>query len=180
MRRHSPAPVLILCALIGLTVGAAVLGFLQAPSSADLAVHNAVGETLAASGFTAVSTSTQTTSRTTIVYTAPSKVFLSASAPGSATRSVVLSGPAAVRVLNPISSIANVNGFTKTNGVYHAPLNNPTFAREGAFENIVVTIANGHLHTVVEAITINSAQGRGTLSGTLRFLQVGGSTLPRS
>jgi hypothetical protein len=172
-------PVLILCALIGLTVGAAVLGFLQAPSSADLAVHNAVGETVA-TNFSAVSSSSQTKNVTTIVFTPPSRVKLAA-APALGkppTRTVVVQGAEGTRELGPITSIGTITGFTKVNGVYKAPVTNPTLSAEGASEQVSITLANGYLNRVTERLTIESTTAQGALSGTLKFLEVGGIKQP--
>jgi len=167
----------LLCALVGLTIGAAVLGFAQAPSSADLAAHNAVGETMAASGFTALSSTSQTKATTTLAFTAPARVVLSG-ASGGVHRRLVLNGQKALRVLNPISSLTTVNGFTVDNGVYKAALPNPTLTQENASEQVLLTISNGYLNTLIEQVTLNNAGDEGTISGTLKFLEVAGTPVP--
>jgi hypothetical protein len=177
VRRHFGLPWIILCALGGLALGGVALGLLQAPASADLAVHNAVGETLAAPTFVAVSSSSQTRAVTRLDFRAPAHLVLTSSAT-TGPKKLVLNGTAATRVLQPISALSTVNGFTNQRGLYTAPLVNPALTREGASAGVALTVKNGYLTSVLEKITINSSQGNGTLTGSVRFLRIGNWTLP--
>jgi hypothetical protein len=56
MATRSVVPLLVLAIVGVLTVGAVVLGLEQAPATADLLVHNAAGELIAAPSFTAQET----------------------------------------------------------------------------------------------------------------------------
>jgi hypothetical protein len=188
MRRDSGLPWIILCLLIGLTVGMAVLGFTEAPAPADLAVHNGAGETVTASSFTAIYSSNSPAETIRIEVRPPDQVteaLLRGGPTGTPVRSVTVKGSSSVKkVLNPFSQLLKIAGFSERGSSYVAtkPASTLVPADEASdFSGSIhytATVSNGYLVDLVERYLVITPVGR--QSGTYRYqiTRIGGWNVP--
>lgn len=120
MQRPSTLPVIALGVLALSVAGAAALGVAQAPSGADLAVHNGAGQTLAAARMAGYYTGTNLGGDTVhFRFTSPDRVTASLSGPTKASTSrQTLTGTAARKLLEPVRELLSVGGFTGAGPTY--------------------------------------------------------------
>jgi hypothetical protein len=187
MRRDSGIPFLIVCVLIGLSAGAAVLGFRQAPSGNDVTVHNAAGELLAASSFTAL----YTTERGQVVlkYKPPdtaTEVLVRGSA-GKHRGSVQLTGSKAKATISPLLNLSKVTGFKSArSSTYTGSISITTLipaAEQGLVhgtEHYAVTVAGGFVVTLGVRYTATTPIGRESGGGIYQFILVNGAKAPKA
>ncbi len=189
MRRESGIPFLIVCVLIGLTAGAAVLGFRQAPPANDLVVHNAAGELLLSTKLTAVYTGQPGAEVVLIRYTAPDKVtetLLQGGPTGKPPETKSATGSAYVRdALNPLFSLGNVQNYSKVSPSVYAgaiPVATLVPANEAhevsGSEHYVVTVAGGYVVKLVDHYAVSTPAGNESGGGTYRFLAINGAKAP--
>jgi len=176
MRRDTGSPWLALVVLGALAVGAAILGLSQAPSSADLAARNAVGETLLAPNFTAVQTSTASPIVVRVSYKAPDTLRVVESYRNQH-RATTLTGPAVQAQLATVARLEK-STFTKHGSVYvtEETAQGATGARAAVL--IVLTLDSGKMVRVDQHVTVTSAGATQTSSALLRFLKIGDWTVP--
>jgi hypothetical protein len=177
-----------LCLLIGLAVGAAVLGLRQAPPAADLALHNAAGETLAAPSLKAVYTSASKSEVVGVQFQAPSQAtetLLRGGPAGAPDEVAHISGARALESLSPISALLKVSGFVS---------NGPTFVGSEPISSLItaaearqvsgsirytVTVKSGYVVKVVEREVVTTPEGSESGGGTYQLLRIGNWPVPK-
>lgn len=182
-------PWLLLGLLSVLAVGALVLGLVEAPAAADLAVHNATGETLSASSFSAdisalagpagAPAAARFLGR--IDYTAPDTVRVSHIA-GRTTgpAAITLTGPRARNYLGPLTALRRFSDFRRVGATFTASLPVARFvppleARlvHGTYR-VAITVGGNRVTAVTEQVLLITPSG--TTRQTVRyvFLEIGG------
>jgi len=180
-------PILVLCLLIGLAAGAAVLGLRQAPPAADLALHNAAGETLAASTLSAVYTSASGSEVVGVQYRAPDRAtetLVKGGPAGVPLRVAHITGAKAVDALSPVSQLLKVHGFTSHGPTFVgsepiASLITATEARQVSGSiRYTVTVDGGYVVKVVEHEVVTTPGGSESGGGTYRIGRINGQRVP--
>jgi len=175
MRRDTGLPWLLLVVLGALAVGAAILGLSQAPSSADLAARNAVGETLLAPNFTAVQTSTASPIVVRVSYSAPDTLRVVESYQNQH-RATTITGPSVQAQLATLARLEHET-FTKHGSVYVTEESARSSTGAKAAEVILLTVDGGKMVRVDQHVTVTSAGATQNSSALLRFLKIGDWTV---
>ncbi len=187
MRRDSGIPFLIVCLLIGLSVGAAVLGFRQAPSGNDVTVHNAAGELLASSSFTALYTTER--GQVLLQYKPPDTAteVLVRGPKGSHRGAVHLTGSTAKSTISPLLNLSKVTGFeSHSSSTYTGAVSIATLvpaAEQGLVhgtERYAVTVAGGYVVTLGVRYTATTPVGRQSGGGIYQFIGINGAKAPKA
>jgi len=146
MRRFPLA--LALLALLGLLAGgAAVLGAVEAPTGADVAVHNAATATLGASPLRGQYTSSSLGGDVvSFEFSAPSHLTEVAKTPDGTVRARrTVEGGTALAALEPIRDLLSVTGFTGPGPAYVSTMPLSDLLPAGEHENV-----NGHFRVSVQ------------------------------
>lgn len=176
-------PFLILGVLSLLAVGGLVLGLALAPAAADLAVHNATGETLAADSFTADLTASQSTLASPaslhfsgrLEYSKPDTVRIVRLGPaGGGPSSVTFTGPRAANYLSALTDLRRFSAFHQRGATYTASLPVSRFvpaveARlvHGSYR-VAVTVGGNQVTALAEQVVLVTPSG--TTRETLRYV----------
>ena len=167
-------PHLILALLTVGAIGAAVLGLVLAPKTADLTVHNGAGETVLAPSVTALFSSDSPAERVRVVFTSPDRVTEILLGPnGKAVKSVSAQGNEALRALQPFQQIQKVTGWKASGSRFVAstPASSLVPAAEAPEVRGTITysaaVSNGYLVDVLERYQV--ATPAGTEKGTDRY-----------
>jgi hypothetical protein len=176
MQRDTGLPWLFLVVLGALAVSAAILGLNQAPSSADLAARNAVGETLLAPSFTAVQTSTASPIVVRVSYSAPDTLRVLETYQNQH-RATTVTGQGVQAQLATLARLEH-DSFTKHGSVYvtEESAQSPTGAK--AVELVLLTVDSGKMVRVDQHVTVTSSGSTQNSSALLRFLKIGDWTVP--
>ncbi|MHB8219712.1 MAG: hypothetical protein ACYDHU_05235 [Acidimicrobiales bacterium] len=187
MRRSSGVPILVLCLLIGLSAGAAVLGLRQAPPAADLALHNAAGETLAAASLSAVYKSASGSEVVGVKYRAPDLVtetLVKGGPLGAPPEVAHITGAKALGALSPVSQLLKINGFSSRGSTYvgSEPISSLITAAEARLVSgsirYTVTVDGGYVIKVVEHEVVTTPGGSQSGGGTYRIGRIGNQRVP--
>lgn len=163
--RRFPLAFLLLGLLSVLAAGAAVLGAFQAPTGADLTVHNGAGQTLAANRVAGhYTTSELGTDVIWFVYLAPGKANeVARDAQGTVKARRTVTGSEAVGVLQPIRQLLSITNFTQHGQVYVSTRSVATLVPSsqrslvsGSYRT-TVEVANGFVVDVSLAISATEA-----------------------
>jgi len=165
----------VLAVVFGLAVAAAILGLSQSPPSADLAAHNAVGETLLAPNFTAVQTSTASPVVVRVIYTAPDTLRVIESYHNQR-RAATITGSSVQGQLKTLADLQN-QSFTKHGSVYVTEMRAQTSTGTRAAELVLLTVDNGYMVRVQQHVSVTSVAGTQNTSALLRFLKIGDWTV---
>jgi hypothetical protein len=188
MRKSAELPLAIVSLLTVLAIGAAILGLSQAPSTADLTVHNGTGETLQNPDLTAIFRSNSPAETVRVVVRASDRVsetLLEGGPGGAPLRTVSRTGSKAVtEALQPLSALLKISGFAPRGSSYVATqqastLVSPAEASEVSGSiNYIATVRDGYLVALVERYRVTVPGG--TESGTdyFRITDIGGRAAP--
>ncbi|MHB1584443.1 MAG: hypothetical protein ACYCU7_00965 [Acidimicrobiales bacterium] len=176
-------PFLLLGALSLLAAGGLVLGLVEAPAAAELAVHNATGETLAAGSFTADLTASQSTLASPaslhfsgrLEYSKPDTVRIVRLGPAVAgPSSVTFTGARAAGYLSALTDLGRFSHFRQHGPTYTASLPVSRFvpaveARlvHGSYQ-VAVTIGGNRVTALAERVVLITPTG--TTRETLRYV----------
>lgn len=174
-------PLLLLAILSVLALGAAATAVVQSPRAADLTIHNAAGELVAASEFqvTIVTQSTAPGSQKsppvteTALYRSPAHVTVSLSSAGKRGANQVLTPAQAAAFLSSITTVTARNGWTSSGEHFanHEPVTSLVPAKDTSLVsgavNLDAIVRGGYLVQLVENIDVtflgNHQQSRVTL-----------------
>ncbi|MHB8317680.1 MAG: hypothetical protein ACYDEP_00400 [Acidimicrobiales bacterium] len=187
MDRRSGIPLSLLGLLVLLAIGASALALSEAPRSADLAVHNAVGETLSASSFRAVTSTHATTNGQSyaqgerISYNSPSKVVVSVSTSTSPHGvRIVLTHAQESTFFSHFRQLSTTKGWV-SHGRYFTivqPASSlvPQSAAKLVSGSVVtdVYVTDGYLTSVVQHIDATEGGQTSVQIGRFDFLEIGG------
>ena len=169
-------PWLVLSVLVTLAVAAAILGLSQAPGSADLAAHNAVGETLLAPNFTAVQTSSASPIVVRVAYRAPDTLRV-VETYRNQHRATTVTGPAVATQLKSLSDLEQ-RSFTKRGSLYVTEMTGSSSTGTRAAELIFLTVDNGYMVRLHQQVVLTSVAGTQSSNALLRFAKIGDWTVP--
>jgi hypothetical protein len=117
--RRFPLAFLLVGLMSVLAAGGAVLGVFQAPTGADLSVHNAAGETLEATRIVgSYTTSREPDTTISFVFTAPNHVLIKALAHTGKVEARENVTTQASGVLSPLRHLLSINAFS-VHGSYY-------------------------------------------------------------
>lgn len=186
MQSDARLPLLVLGLLTILAAGAVVLGLLQAPPTADLTVHNALGETTQASSLVYYVTATTAPGEVArIAYrsspaTATETLF-TGGAHGRAVRRKTVTGPLARRdALQSLTKIESVTGFSPVGPAFVATQSASTLVSPAERHEVsgslgyTATVRGGYLVGLVARFHIVTPDGTQTGTDRLRVTNVGG------
>jgi hypothetical protein len=182
-------PFMILGTLSLLAAGGLVLGLVEAPAAAELAVHNATGETLAAGSFTADLTESLNTVASPaslhfsgrMEYSKPDTVRIVRLGPAVAgPSSATFTGAQAASFLSALTDLGRFSHFRQHGPTYTASL--PVSRLVPAVEarlvhgssQVAVTIGGNRVTALVEQVVLITPSG--TSRETLRYVfrRIGG------
>jgi hypothetical protein len=194
VRRALALPFLLVGVMGLLVVGALLLGLFQAPNSTVLYVHNAAGETAAASNFTATYAGSESATRSglpPVGYKLAGRLDWTAPDEATVTRHLIglgslppstsvahVKGSKAQSALQPLTTAQQITNFQRHGSVYVG--SQYLVGDHGQItESIVDTIrvANGYLVVIDQNVRLASSSAATVTRVTFHFRQIAGWTV---
>lgn len=180
MQRNTGLPWLVLTAVGALGVAAALLGFSMAPTSANLAAHNGIGETVAAPSFHALQANSQSPIKVTVSYTAPDRLTITQSLQGR-TQVQHVHGPQVQSSLENLATLEThsfAKGPSGSGGATYVSKSSAVNSQGILVHELVtVTVQNGYMVGLGQQLSANTPTGPQQQSAMLRFLKIGDWTV---
>ena len=164
MVRRFIVPFLLVGVLGLLALGAAIYGFETQPTTTDLKIHNAAGETVRAQSLSGTITeSTVPGAKILFTYDAPATLTARVRGPGQSNAPRTTTGPTAQQALSPVAGLERLKGFTDQGSVYlqSQPLDLVTPSAGATIKGsvrTVATVATGYVVQVQEHLAATATQ----------------------
>lgn len=186
MEEFRPVPIFILFILVVLLAGAAVLGVILAPGSADLAVQNAAGENLAASTVqVAVTVSITFRGPTHLAPPAPVRLHFVAHPAAQVTPGAPMNANQA-KLVNLLKRMSTSSPWSQQGSryVYGGPADGLVSVPvpPGAHARVLgyARVDQGYLTAATTDVLVSQGAVHETLSQTISFTDIDGYAPPRS